>query len=80
MTSKRLAVVGDKGMTRDYDFMIRCYSGHFIADARSLGPTFVLSVAGMADAFCKGCKRWVPVDNREQLARLRMAFRAESLA
>ncbi|KKK68471.1 hypothetical protein LCGC14_2943720 [marine sediment metagenome] len=53
---------------RDYDLMLRCFEGHFIIDVRKAPYMF-------ADAYCKGCKDWVPVDGESQMRRVSMALR-----
>ena len=54
-------------MSRDYDLMLRCRDGHFIADVRKAPYMF-------ADAYCKGCDDIVMVDWPEQLKRVGLAI------
>lgn len=74
--SRRLAVrLGQ--LAPETDFMVRCPRGHFIADARKVGRSFIFSAFGMADAYCVVCGDDVAVDGREQMERLRRAFDLE---
>ena len=55
-------------MSRDYDLMLRCRDGHFIADVRR-------APGGFADGFCKGCNDWRLLDWPGQMIRVRRALR-----
>lgn len=54
--------------TRNYDLMLRCSEGHFIADVRK-------APVGFADGYCKACKDWVPLDCESQMIRVSAALR-----
>jgi hypothetical protein len=46
------------------DFMLRCPDGHFVAPLKSAPYWF-------ADAFCKACDDWVPMDYEDQMQAIR---------